>query len=138
MVGSRRPPLLPTTTAAAADTKRKMLEEPSSMDWELMLNAGKIVTKNGWIDGKDSKGLVLICDEAREVLRKQKEKEQQREASHAPQIIPAKDDLSVVQQLEKENAVLQAACNQLLRRLNAQKKHGEQMCRLHCHHHRVT
>ena len=88
MVGSRRPPLLPTTTAAAADTKRKMLEEPSSMDWELMLNAGKILTKNGWIDGKDSESLVLICDEAKKALQQQKE--QQREASHAPQIIPAK------------------------------------------------
>lgn len=68
---------------------------------------------------------MLICDEAREVLRKQKEKEQQREASHAPQIIPAKEDPSM-QRLEKEKAVLQAAYDQLLRRLNDQKKHGEQ------------
>ena len=87
MVGSRRPPAPPATTAAAANAKCKVPEK-TSLDWEVMLSAGKILTKNGWIDGKDSESLVLICDEAKKALQQQKE--QQREASHAPQIIPAK------------------------------------------------
>ena len=88
-----------------------------------VLKAGRILTKNGWIDAEDSEVLVLICAEAREALRKEQQKK--KEASHhAQQLIPAKDDRST-QQLEKEKAVLQAAYDQLLRRLNAQKQHSK-------------
>ena len=130
MVGSRRrsdadpPVLVLATTTAATNTKRKITEE-MSMDSDFMLKAGKILSKNGWIGAEDTEVLVLICDEAKEALLR-KEQQRKREASHhAQQLISAKDDLSK-QQLEKEKAVLQAAYDQLLRRLNSrQKQHNK-------------
>ena len=124
MVASRRrsdadpPVLVLATTTAATNTTCKITEE--SMLLDLMLKAGRILTKNGWIDAEDSELLVLICAEAKEALRKEQEKK--REASHhAQQLISAKDD-RLTQQLGKEKAVLQAAYDQLLRRLNSQKQ----------------
>ena len=127
MVGSRRHSdadvTEPATTAAATNTKREITEE-MPMDSDLMLKAGKILTKNAWIDAEDLEVLALICAEAKEALRK--EQQRKREASHyAQQLISAKDDRST-QRLEKEKAVLQAAYDQLLRRLNArQKQHAK-------------
>ena len=115
----------PATTAAATNTKRKITEE-MSMDSDFMLKAGKILSKNGWIGAEDTEVLVLICDEAKEALLRKEQQRKKREASHhAQQLISAKDDLSK-QQLEKEKAVLQAAHDQLLRRLNSrQKQHNK-------------
>lgn len=113
MGGSRRPSV-PATTAAATFMKFKIIDE-SQFNSDLMLKAGKILSKNGWIDAEDAEVLVLIFAEAKEALRK--EQQRKREASHhAQQLIFAKYDRST-QRLEKEKAVLQAAYDQLLRRL---------------------